>query len=374
MSRKLNEHEEHREVIAQLRQGIEARDASIVVGDPRALSTEERSLLDSKYQKKTVVLDGNKFVLYGLPGDDQYFANINDDHEPEFFTVCRRFVVEDSVCIDIGANIGVKTLQLSRHANRGRVIAVEAGKRISECLLANVEANGLKNVDVLNAAIGDRTIEVKFHENFGLGHVSAEGTTVPMMTLDDLARRFSLDRIDFIKIDVEGYEYPILRSSLDLLNQYGSLIYFEFNSWAQVAYFDTSPKGFMDWLFNNFAYLFLVRRDARDGDLLYRYENGQVLSALDDNLFRYGCWMDMLATNCAERLNPSPRWLSEQLEHAAAARDQLRTERDSAIAARDQLRAERDSAIGEVDAIRASSSWRITDPIRRATRAIRLLK
>jgi FkbM family methyltransferase len=203
-------------------------------------------------------MDGHEFILHGLPGDDHYFADIGDNHDPKFFTVCHRFVAEDAVCIDIGANIGVKTLYLSRHANRGRVIAVEAGKKNSECLLANVEANGLKNVEVLNAAIGDRTGEVRFHEHFAFGHVSAEGATVPMLTIDDLARQFSLDRIDFIKVDVEGYEYPILKSSLALINRHRSLIYFEFNSWCQVAISDTNPKEFMSWLVDNFAYLFLV--------------------------------------------------------------------------------------------------------------------
>src|SRR5215469_8860478 len=118
----------------------------------------------------------------------------------------------------------------------------------------------------------------------------------------------------------------------------------------------------MNWLINNFVNLFLVRRDANDGDLLRRVEKNEALNALHDNLVRYGCVTDMLATNSDERLNPSPRWLSEQLEHAAAARDQLRAERDAAIAAGDQLRAERDAAIAagdqlraERDALRASS-------------------
>jgi hypothetical protein len=147
-------------------------------------------LLNSKYQKKTVVLDGREFVLYGPPDDDHYFASIGDNYEPEFLTVCRRFVAEDAFCIDIGANIGVKTLHLSRHANRGRVIAVEAGQRNFECLLSNIEANALKNVEAINAAIGDCSGEVKFHEDSAFGQVSAEGTTVPMFTIDDLATRF----------------------------------------------------------------------------------------------------------------------------------------------------------------------------------------
>jgi SAM-dependent methyltransferase len=54
---------------------------------------------------------------------------------------------------------------------------------------------------------------------------------------------------------------------------------------------------------------------------------------------------------------PSRRWFSEQFEDADAARDQLRAERDDAVAA--------------LHAMRASSSWRITAPLRRASRAMR---
>jgi FkbM family methyltransferase len=169
-------------------------------------------------------------------------------HGPEGERLGRRFVAEDAVCLDISANIGVTAMHLSRHAHSGRVIAIEAGEKNAQCLRTNITVNGLTNVEVLNAAIGDRTTEVKFSEHFAFGHISSDGVPVPMMTIDDLAARFSLDRIDFIKIDVEGYEYKILRSALNLVNRYGTLIYFELNSYCQVALSDTNPKEFMNWL------------------------------------------------------------------------------------------------------------------------------
>jgi len=95
------------------------------------------------------------------------------------------------------------------------------------------------------------------------------------------------------------------------------------------------------------------------------------------------------------RTSVEVRFIGDQLEHAAAARDQFCAERDAAIAARDaaiaardqfcaerdaaiaardQFCAERDAAIAAVDAIKASSSWRITGPIRRVAGAIRSLE
>lgn len=162
----------------------------------------------STFQKKSIVLDGHEFVLHGRPDDARYFNVVGDNYEQEFSALCRKLVSQDAICLDIGANIGIKTLHLARHAKNGRVIAVEAAQKNAECLSFNVEANNLKNVDVVNAAIGDRTTEVKFCDDFAWGHVANEGATVPMMTIDDVAKQFALDRIDFIKVDVEGHEFP----------------------------------------------------------------------------------------------------------------------------------------------------------------------
>jgi predicted O-methyltransferase YrrM len=117
-------------------------------------------------QKKPVVLDGHEFVLHGRSDDAYFNTHVRDNHDPEFLALCRKLVTEDAVCLDIGANIGIKTLHLARHARGGRVVAVEAGQKNVECLSLNVKANNLKNVDVVSAAIGDRTTEVKFVDNF----------------------------------------------------------------------------------------------------------------------------------------------------------------------------------------------------------------
>jgi FkbM family methyltransferase len=303
----------------------------------------------STLHKKPIVLDGHEFVLHGRP-DDTYFSNVGDNHDQEFLALCRKLVGEDAVCLDVGANIGIKTIYLARHAARGRVIAVEAGPKNAECLSVNVEANNLKNIDVVNAAIGDRSTQVKFAEYHAWGHISKnEGLTIPMMTIDDLVSHFALDRIDFIKIDVEGYEFPILKSSLGLINKFGSLVLVEFNSWTLLAFGDTNPKEFIQWICANFRNAYALNRGG--GELLTPIiSSDECLAILHRNLVEDRCVTDVLITNSADRLNPSPRWLSARLERAIA---------------------ERDAAAAELAAIKASSSWRITAPIRRFVQAIR---
>lgn len=118
----------------------------------------------------------------------------------------------------------------------------------------------------------------------------------------------------------------------------------------------------------------MVRRDADDGEMSEWLERAtsardqlraerDVAAAERDQLGRE---RDVAV---AERDQ-----LSKERDVAVAERDQLSRERDVAVLLRGQLRNERDAAIAEVDAMRASSSWRITAPARRLARATGLAK
>jgi FkbM family methyltransferase len=313
-------------------------------------------LRDNSFQKRSIVLDGHSFVVYGLDDDHEYFGHLTDDFEPEYLEVCCMLIAEDAICMDIGANIGVKSLSLARQITRGRVVSVEAGPRIVGCLKANVEANDLKNVDVLHAAIGDQSGEVKFAEHSAFGFVSDKGASVQMMTISDAVGHFSLPRLDFIKIDVEGHEFKILRNSLDVINRFRSLVMLEFNSWYHIVH-DESPKKFMEWLLQNFAYVLALRKSPDSGELLRRVNRDNMLDVLRENVMRHGCVSDLLVTNSAERLNPPPRWPSERLREAAS---------KLAVAER-----ERDQALADLAAVKTSTSWRITAPMRSIMRVLR---
>jgi Methyltransferase FkbM domain len=174
-----------------------------------------------------------------------------------------------------------------------------------------------------------------------------------MMTIEDVARQFALNRIDFIKIDVEGYEFPILKSSLELINKYGSLVLIEFNSATLLNVTNTNPREFIEWICANFHSVYALNKGAV-GELLTPVSRDSRAFLLR-NLVDDGCITDLLITNCADRLNPSPRWLSEQLERAVAERDAAIAERNAAIAARDTALVERDSAAAELADVKAET-------------------
>ena len=251
---------------------------------------------------KLVQLGPHRFVLRGLSENEFYFKLIHDNFEPHFQMFCQQFVDEDAVCIDIGANIGLKTLYLSRHARKGRVIAVEAAPSIAKCLEANITANVASNVECLQTAVGDRIGSAYFAEASAYGHIASVGTKVPMTTLREIVDRLRLPRVDFIKIDVEGFEFAILKNALDVINDFGALVLMEFNSWCQIAFADVNPKEFLTWIFDHFDYVGVLKHSEDGYDLVERVTKDHLLGVLHDNLVNNRCTTALVVTNALERI------------------------------------------------------------------------
>lgn len=251
---------------------------------------------------RTIRLGRYAFTVRGVSADDVYFRSLRDDFEPEFQAFCRQFLDDDAICIDIGANIGLKTLYLSRHLVNGRVVAVEAAPTVAARLRENITSNSASNVECVEAAIGDRVGYVRFAESSAYGHIAADGVEVPMLTIEEVAHRLSLPRVDFIKVDVEGFEFAILKSAYEFIDAQRALVLFEFNSWCQLAFADVNPKTFLEWIFEKFAFVGILRASPEGYDLVQQVRPEQLLYTLHNNLVEHGCVSDFVVTNALERL------------------------------------------------------------------------
>jgi FkbM family methyltransferase len=128
--------------------------------------------------------------------------------------------------VDVGANWGYFTLVAAHLVGaRGRVLALEPDPGLFRLLLGNASRNALAQITCVNVAAADANGRARFVAapadagNSGLARLAAAGersdfecTTAP---LDDLLRRQQVDRVDFVKIDVEGAETRVLRGMLD---------------------------------------------------------------------------------------------------------------------------------------------------------------
>lgn len=121
------------------------------------------------------------------------------------------------VVVELGAGCGTETVELSRIVGpSGRVIAVEAHPWTCELLRSTVAANALTNVTVVEAAIADQPGQVAISDlvdtdNIANSILTGGDTIVPAITIDSLAAEYELDRIDFLKMNIEGAERLAIR-------------------------------------------------------------------------------------------------------------------------------------------------------------------
>jgi len=130
--------------------------------------------------------------------------------------------------LDVGAHIGYYTVIAARLVGgAGCVCSFEPGDTTREHLLANVERNGFRNVQIHAEALAETTGEVGFYPsvlagNQGISSIVAPGdgraapVTVPSISLDDFAARLGR-RIDFLKMDIEGAELQVIRGGQRVL-------------------------------------------------------------------------------------------------------------------------------------------------------------
>ncbi|WP_306142529.1 FkbM family methyltransferase [Roseibium sp. MMSF_3412] len=172
--------------------------------------------------------DGLKFRIYpGENYDDRKILAKGRLPERAEHGLLEPHLHEGMVFVDVGANIGSYAVFAARHG--AKVVAIEANPQTAHKLSFNVRANDLENVTVVNSAVGSKEDTLPlWHEpsNCGFATFVTDLTTgewagnwtrtyVTVRPLTDIADQQGLERIDILKVDVEGYEdrvvLPFLR-------------------------------------------------------------------------------------------------------------------------------------------------------------------
>ena len=150
------------------------------------------------------------------------------------------------VALDCGSNIGVHTIEWSRHMTGwGEVTAIEAQERIYYALCGNIALNNCFNASAVHAALGGEMGEIvlppldyaepasfgslelrQSDHNEAIGQTvdyTAAGKRVPLVTLDN----FPMARLDFIKMDIEGMELEALNGAVQTLTKHRPILSLE---------------------------------------------------------------------------------------------------------------------------------------------------
>lgn len=125
--------------------------------------------------------------------------------------------------VDAGANIGLISMQSAKLVgNSGHVIAIEPNPRIAPILEANLHLNQLRNVTVIQTALGAKDGVTSFacDKCDDRSRVIAEGgISVPIKMLDTIIKTQPARTIKLLKIDVEGYELMVLEGAEESLKR-----------------------------------------------------------------------------------------------------------------------------------------------------------
>lgn len=130
------------------------------------------------------------------------------------------------VIIDAGAYWGDTTLPFAKMVGRnGKVVALEPIPQICNLLEKNISINGLDNVTILEEALFDTIGLQKFlltdrwyivddHEQ------SERVYPLKTTTIDNLVKRLKLNKLDFIKMDIEGSEIEAIKGAKETINRF----------------------------------------------------------------------------------------------------------------------------------------------------------
>lgn len=124
------------------------------------------------------------------------------------------------VVLDIGTYSGVQTVRFSKIVgDSGRVYAFEPDQESFETLLMNLSEHKCNNVIALNYGLYDFDGILSYNSSGGMGaSIDMNGNVeIVVKTLSTAVEELNIEKIDFIKMDIEGSELPVLTSSRELL-------------------------------------------------------------------------------------------------------------------------------------------------------------
>jgi FkbM family methyltransferase len=215
----------------------------------------------------TIDLRGSN-VQFFLPaqwrGIEKIIFAFREDYEPEL-THLEKVLSPGMTFVDVGACYGIYTLAASKIVGgTGHVIAFEPSSRALPILRKNIALNNLTNVQAFPLALSEKSGRAWLyrHPNVGCDSLASDDSfteeaeeTVTEL-LDNILRQLDIDRVDVIKMDVQGAEEWVLRGARKTLTSMRPIVIFE--SWpVGPPLLGLSPNGAWE-LLNSVGYEFFV--------------------------------------------------------------------------------------------------------------------
>ncbi|MEI8400217.1 MAG: FkbM family methyltransferase [Alcaligenaceae bacterium] len=222
-----------------------------------AIRSSEERLVRTKINGKS----------YSISSDDDYLDHVEGEFEPEMVSLFKSLLQPNDTVLDIGANIGCTSILFGDLARQ--VYSFEPSSTTYRWLVQNVQRAKLNNVESINLGLGKDagSFELTFAPNNRSGGFvsnltsASEGHQVERITIakgDDFLRERQITKVDFIKIDVEGFEQSVIEGLTATIARDQPIVALELNHWCLNAFQRTSVPDFFDFLRGVFPYLYAV--------------------------------------------------------------------------------------------------------------------
>ena len=223
-------------------------------------------LKDVRYRvwnNRTILLDYNSFQSMWL-----MYNYIVDWEE---FNLISSYIRPGDNVFDIGSNRGFYTIWMSQFIGHGKIHSFEPDSDSFERLQKNVALNDLKELVIPNKnAVSEIDGELSFTKELDIENHIVDSTfinsvTIQSQKIDSYLQYQNIDAVAYLKIDVEGFEYAVLKgANTALLNKQIDIIQLEINK--SIA---NSGKSITDLLelLNHYQYR-LCRYDVDSNQLI----------------------------------------------------------------------------------------------------------
>lgn len=208
------------------------------------------SFLEKKWKLSGIVeieLNGCRFRMFSKCDDGILKPLFYNDSYVELsdLRVFTNLIGEKSVILDIGANTGIYSIASAAMSGGSQIYSFEPNPVNYRRLLKNIEINSFTNITTFQQAVGafkgaiGFTVPEKdmisdtssalesFSKSTYSGDIEWKNIEAEQIMLDDFCSDLTLDKVDLIKIDVEGYELSVLKGASKLIERFRPTILIE---------------------------------------------------------------------------------------------------------------------------------------------------
>ena len=201
-------------------------------------------------KNKTYIFKGFDDILYEIHSESSIDYQIakNGIYDRYVGDKLKEHIKSDGTILDIGANVGGLSLPFAKkYVPLGKVYAFEPNMNVINQLKKNIEINGLKNIIIVPVALQENPSIQEI--NFNIRQQNEEGRinngistiqenpffnlkkqNVKCTTVDKFVDDEKIQKIEFIKIDVEGSEYRVLEGASNTIQRDLPIVVYEFSN------------------------------------------------------------------------------------------------------------------------------------------------